>query len=174
MCIKSRMLFVHSKKNNNESAALEPTKNCCTHFCRKSSNVVLFVATWKSEKNVFGMSASWWLPIIGWITVHYCNPAPPRMYNPCKQWNKLPTNWCRISAMNSLRITRCKCLKWSGLQVQSQHLRHVLFSKRMDAYGKESIQKILHNDPTGHQPTKKNIDQGLGNLSIWLEVFNLI
>ena len=28
-------------------------------------------------------------------------PAPPGMYKPCKQWDKLPISWCRISSINS-------------------------------------------------------------------------
>ena len=35
-------------------------------------------------------------------TVDGRNPAPPGMYKPCKQWDKVPINWCRISSINSM------------------------------------------------------------------------
>ena len=36
-------------------------------------------------------------------TVDGRNPAPLGMYKTCKSWDKLPINWCRISAINSSR-----------------------------------------------------------------------
>ena len=56
-------------------------------------------------------------------------------------------------------------VKWAA-SPQSTLASCAIF-KRMDAYGKESIQKILHNDPKGHQSTKKKLDQGFGNLIVF-------
>ena len=38
-------------------------------------------------------------------TVDGRNPAPSGIYKPCKWWDKLPINWCRISSTNSTTRT---------------------------------------------------------------------
>ena len=37
-------------------------------------------------------------------TVDVRNPAPPGVYKPCKKWDKLPTNWCRMSSITSMKL----------------------------------------------------------------------
>ena len=43
-------------------------------------------------------------------TIDGRNPAPPGMYKPCKYWDKLHINWCRISSINSTKYEIPKSL----------------------------------------------------------------
>ena len=55
-----------------------------------------------------------------YTTVDGRNPAPPGMYKSPKKWDKLPMNWCRISAINSMScIAAFHNSNWHGVQLTS-------------------------------------------------------
>ena len=65
-------------------------------------------------------------------TVDGRNPAPPGMYKHCIQWDKVPINWCRISAINSIKNI-CKSFR------RRPPLRHLLLRILLKGAGSKGV-----------------------------------
>ena len=72
------------------------------------------------EKLLSKLYRSWF--IFSWGRYH----APPECRKPCKWWDKLPINWCRISSINSIELVELAAKRlissfpfkvfWNGFQ----------------------------------------------------------
>ena len=145
MCIKSRMLFMHSTKNQQWICCIGTQEKLLYTFLQK---------------------------VLKSCSIR-CN---------LEIWKEYPWDVCLLMALYHRMDHRSLQYQYHELQVpqvkwaaspQSTLAWCAIFN-RMDAYGKESIQKILHNDPKGYQPTKKKLRQLDRFLRLLLEVFNLI
>ena len=79
-------------------------------------------------------------------TVDGGNPAPPGMYKPCKYWDKLPINWCRVSAINNFQCLLFVFLASECFQ-QSLHWRNITSVNGIThQHGRGSVVDILADD----------------------------
>ena len=78
-------------RNDKDIHRFQPATSLLWRMCFRSYfNVKLSLV----PSNTFFTSPDWQHTVDGW------NPAPPGMYETL--WEKLPINWCRISAINSM------------------------------------------------------------------------